>query len=164
METGYWTAGINEPMRESNWYLVHLECWSSDCKDDMRSCLHSAEMLAVMVEVSISISRNVRWIVGPSIFDGFTGTFSFSNNESMAERLLEHSWEAGAPAVKNHQDKMMDRMFVLQDPVNAMDSWLNKNGVECRPNGRKVSTYNHIICPSTSFQAGSSYGDEQVSA
>ena len=48
-------------------------------------------MLAVIVHVSISIPKKVRRVVGPSIFDGFTGALILWHNESTVERLLEHS-------------------------------------------------------------------------
>ena len=70
---------------------MHLECCSIDCNDDVRSCLRSSVMLAVIVEVSISIPRKIKRVVGPSILDGLTGAFIFWHNESMAERLFEHS-------------------------------------------------------------------------
>ena len=84
-------AKDNLPIRESSWRLVHLECCNNDCNDDMRSRLRSSVMLAVMVDVSISIPRKVRRVVGPSTFDGLTGAFILWHNESMAERLFEHS-------------------------------------------------------------------------
>ena len=68
-------ANDNLPIRENNQRLVHLEYWRSDCNDEIRSCLRSSEMLAVISEVLISIPRNVRQVVGPSIFEGFTSAF-----------------------------------------------------------------------------------------
>ena len=70
----------------------------------MRSCFRSSEILAVMVEVSIRIPRNTIQVVGPSTLEGFTGAFIVRQIESIVERLSAHSWELGAPAVKNHQD------------------------------------------------------------
>ena len=49
-----------------------MDCCNNN-RDDTRSCLWSSVMLAVIVDVSISIPRKVRRVVGPSIFDGFTG-------------------------------------------------------------------------------------------
>ena len=57
-------------------------------------------LLAVIVNVSISILKKVRWMVGPSTFDGLTGAFILWHNESMAEGLFEHSLEAGVPVVQ----------------------------------------------------------------
>ena len=56
-------------------------------------------LLAVIVNVSISILKKVRWMVGPSTFDGLTGAFILWHNKSMAVRLFEHSLEAGVPVV-----------------------------------------------------------------
>ena len=70
---------------------MHFECFNSDRNDDNRSYLCSSVILAVIVNVSISIPRKVRRVVGPSIFDGFTDAFILRHNESIAERLFEHS-------------------------------------------------------------------------
>ena len=58
-------ANDSLPIRESDCHLVHLECCNNDCNDDMRSCLHSSVMLAVIV----------RQKVGPLIFDDLTGAY-----------------------------------------------------------------------------------------
>ena len=81
-------AKDNLPIRESSWRLVHLECCNNDCNDDMT---RSSVMLAVMVDVSISIPRKVRQVVGSSTFDGLIGAFILWHNESMAEKLFENS-------------------------------------------------------------------------
>ena len=70
---------------------MHLEHCNKDRNDDMRSCLRSSVMFTVIVDASISIPRKVRRVVGPSIFDAFTGEFILQHNESITERLLEHS-------------------------------------------------------------------------
>jgi len=54
-------------------------------------------MLTVIAVVLIVIPRNLRCVVSPSIF---TGTLRLSHAANMVERLLAHSWEAGAPALK----------------------------------------------------------------
>jgi len=42
----------------------------------------------------------VRHVVGPSILEGFTGALRVSHTASILDKLLAHSSEAGAPAVK----------------------------------------------------------------
>ena len=78
----------------------HSDLCSRDCSKWIRSCLRSSEMLIIIVVVSIMIHENVRCVVGPSIFEGFTGALRLLHTVSIVERLLAHSWEAGAPAVK----------------------------------------------------------------
>jgi len=87
------TLHVNDslPIKESNWHSVHLWCWSIDCNDEIRYCLHSSGMLAVMVEVLFIVPRNVRWVVGPSIFEDFTGACILWHNESIVYWLLAHS-------------------------------------------------------------------------
>ena len=70
----------------------------------MRSCFRSSEMLTVIEVVLIVMPRNVRHVVGPSILEGFTGALRVSHTASILDKLLAHSSEAGAPAVKNRQD------------------------------------------------------------
>ena len=77
-------AKDNLPIRESNWHLMHLEWCNNDCIDNMRSHLRLSVMLAVIVDVSISIPRKVRRVVGPSIF----GAFILWHKKSM-EYVLE---------------------------------------------------------------------------
>ena len=61
-------------------------------------------LLAVIVDVSISILIKVRWMVVPSTFDGLTGAFILWHNESMAEWLFEHSWRQVCQFCKDRQD------------------------------------------------------------
>ena len=53
-----------------------------------RSFLHSFEMLAFMVSVSMIIPRNKRQVEGPSILDDFTGASMRLQRESIAFRAF----------------------------------------------------------------------------
>ena len=65
-------ANDSLPMRESNSRLTHfLRCindYTSRIKD-----LRSSEMLAVMVLVSITIPKNVIWVLGGITFSALMG-------------------------------------------------------------------------------------------
>ena len=95
----------NLPMTDSNSHFVHFpfllsDLHNRDCSEWIISCFCSSEMLTVIVVVLIVIPRNVRCVVGPSIFKGFTGALRLLHTANMLERLSAHSWEAGVPAVK----------------------------------------------------------------
>ena len=94
-------AKDNFPMSEPSCCFVYLQWNLKDNSKDNRSCLHCCDILACIFVVSMMIPKNERQVEGNSIFDGFTGAFIIcSQRESMVIRLLEHSSEAGDPAVK----------------------------------------------------------------
>ena len=63
--------------------------------------MHSGEMPAVILSVSLTIPKKMSWVDGPSIFEVLMGALIFLHSgKSMAWRLFEHSTEPGEPAVK----------------------------------------------------------------
>ena len=48
-----------------------------NCIEERRSCLHSSEVPAVILSLSITIPKKVSWVDGPSIFEVLMGTLIF---------------------------------------------------------------------------------------
>ena len=111
-------------MMDSNSHFVHFssshsDLCSRDCSEWIRSCLHSSEMLTVIVVVPIMIPRNVRCVVGPSIFEGFTGALRLLHTASIVERLLAHSCTCCEKIIEVVQE-MADSIILLQNPVQCI--------------------------------------------
>ena len=55
-----------------------------NCIEEKRSCLHSGEMPAVILMVSIKLPKKVRQMDGPSILEVLIGALMLPHSESMA--------------------------------------------------------------------------------
>ena len=64
------------------------------------SCLRSCVMEAVIETESSNIPKNVREVVGPSVFSVLMGTLMVEHTWLMAAMLSLQMFELGGPAVK----------------------------------------------------------------
>ena len=80
---------------------MHVLFFLRNCIDKRRS-LHSGEMQAVILLVSITIPKKVTQGDRHSILEVLTRALMFSYNRSIACRLFKHLVELGAPALRSY--------------------------------------------------------------
>ena len=88
------------PIKDSSSRFVYLLWVHNDDNSCSSDCFLSEVMLASTVMVLRCVPRKMSEVVGPSTFDGLTGTSNILYSVSIALRLCLHVSELAGPAVK----------------------------------------------------------------